>query len=65
MTKVADYRPIFPLNSSIKLITKVLANKLQTLILKIVHHNQYGIIKRRSIQDWLAWLFEYLHLCHK
>jgi hypothetical protein len=30
----------------------------------LVHQNQYGFIKTRSIQDCLAWSFEYLHLCH-
>jgi len=29
-----------------------------------VHKNQYGFIKSRTIQDCLAWAFEYLHLCH-
>jgi len=27
--------------------------------------NQYGFIKARSIQDYLAWSLEYLHLCHQ
>jgi hypothetical protein len=30
-----------------------------------IHQNQYGFIKRRNIQDCLAWAFEYLHHCHK
>lgn len=42
----------------------MLANRLQPLITKLVHVNQYGFIKSRSIQDCLAWSFEYLHLCH-
>jgi hypothetical protein len=62
---VNDYRPISLLNSSIKLLTKVLANMLQAVILRFVHQNQYGFIKNRSIQDYLAWSFEFLHLCHK
>jgi hypothetical protein len=33
--------------------------------LDVVHQNQYGFIRNRSIQDWLAWSFEYLYLCHK
>jgi hypothetical protein len=28
-----------------------------------VHKNQYGFIKNRSIQDCLAWCFEYIHQC--
>jgi retron-type reverse transcriptase len=62
---VNDYRPISLLNSSIKLLTKILANRLQTVILKLVHENQYGFIKNRSIHDYLSWFFEFLHLCHK
>jgi retron-type reverse transcriptase len=38
---------------------------LQSVILRLVHQNQYGFIKNRSIQDCLAWSFEYLHLFHK
>lgn len=30
----------------------------------MVHKNQYGFIKSRTIQDCLAWSFESLHLCH-
>jgi hypothetical protein len=62
---VSDYRLISLLNSSIKLITKVLANRLQKVILRVVHQNQYGFIRNRNIQDCLAWSFEYLHLCHR
>jgi hypothetical protein len=60
-----DYRPISLLNTSLKLITKVLANRLQKVIKKIIHQNQYGFIKTRTIQDYLPWALEYLHLCHK
>jgi hypothetical protein len=52
---VSDFRPIFLLNSSLKLITKVLANMLQKVILRVIHQNQYGFLKCRSIQDYLAW----------
>lgn len=59
-----DFRPISLLNTSFKLITKLLANILQLSIAKLVHKNQYGFIRSRTIQDCLAWSFEYLHLCH-
>jgi hypothetical protein len=32
---------------------------------RLIHKNQYGFIKARSIQDCLAWSLEYLHLCHQ
>jgi hypothetical protein len=62
-SKVGDYRPISLLNSSIKLLTKILAERLQRVIMRLIHKNQYGFIKSRSIHDCLAWAFEYLHIC--
>jgi hypothetical protein len=50
---------------AIKVITKLLANRVQKIIIPILHKNQYGFIKGKSIQDCLNWSFEYLHLCHK
>jgi retron-type reverse transcriptase len=31
----------------------------------LIHINQYGFIKSRTIQDCIAWAFEYLHICHR
>jgi hypothetical protein len=31
----------------------------------LVHKNQYGFIKNRTIQDCIAWALEYLHICHQ
>jgi hypothetical protein len=31
--------------------------------MKLIEANQYGFIKGRSIQDFLAWSFEYVPLC--
>jgi hypothetical protein len=61
--RVGDFRSISLLNFSMKILTKLLANRLQKVILKLIHRNQYGFIKERSIQDCLAWAFEYLFLC--
>ena len=63
--KASDFRPISLLNCSMKLITKLLANRLQRVITDLVHKNQYGFIKTRIIQNCLAWSFEYLQLCHQ
>ena len=60
-----DFKPISLLNGVLKLITKLMANRLQQIILKLVHKNQYGFLKKTSIQDCLGWAFEYLYQCHK
>uniref|UniRef100_A0A8R7TIB7 Reverse transcriptase domain-containing protein n=1 Tax=Triticum urartu TaxID=4572 RepID=A0A8R7TIB7_TRIUA len=60
---VNDYRPISLLNCVLKVMTKILCERLQRWILKVLHHNQYGFIKTRTIQDCLGWAFEYLHQC--
>jgi hypothetical protein len=31
----------------------------------MIHKNQYGFIKSKTIQDCLAWALEYIHICHK
>jgi hypothetical protein len=64
LESVNDYRPISLLNYSLKCITKILSSRLQRVILQLVHSNQYGFIKRRTIQDCLAWSFQFLHLYH-
>jgi hypothetical protein len=64
-TKVSDFRHISLLNSLIKLLTKLLVNRLQTIILGVIHQNQYGFIRNRNIHDCLAWSFEYLHMCYR
>ena len=60
-----DFRPISLVSLALKFITKLLANRLQKIIIPLIHKNQYGFIKKRSIHDCLAWAFEYIHLCHK
>lgn len=62
--RVDDFRPISLLNYSLKCITKILSARLQGVILKLIHQNQYGFIKGRTIQDCLDWAFQFLHLCH-
>jgi hypothetical protein len=62
--KVTYFRPISLLNSTMKILTKILSNRLQKVILKVIYRNQYGFIEGRTIQDCLGWVFEYLYQCH-
>jgi hypothetical protein len=61
---VNDFRPISLTNVCLKFLTKLIANRLQDKILKCIHKHQYGFLRSRSIQDCIAWSFEYLYLCH-
>jgi hypothetical protein len=49
-----DFRPISLINYVVKIITKLLENRLQSVIIPLVHKNQYDFIRSRSIQDCLA-----------
>jgi hypothetical protein len=62
--QVNDFRPISLTSVCVKFLTKLAANRLQDKILSCIHKNQYGFLRGRSIQDCLAWSFEYLFLCH-
>jgi hypothetical protein len=42
-----------------------MANRLQAEIIPLIHPNQYGFIKSRSIQDCLAWAYEYIYQCQQ
>jgi hypothetical protein len=49
LTGVNDFRPISLLNCALKIITKLMANRLQGKIIPLIHTNQYGFIKSRTI----------------
>jgi hypothetical protein len=53
---VNDFRPISLLNSSVKLLAKLLANRLQPSITTLVHKNQYGFIKKEPYKTALLGL---------
>jgi hypothetical protein len=61
---INEFRPISLLSMPLKFITKLLPNRLQKEIIPMLHQNQYGFIKGKTIHDCLGWAFEYLHLCH-
>lgn len=56
-----DYRPITLMNCCLKMLTKLLANRLHRVILRIIHRNHYGFLRGRAIQDCLDWAFEFIH----
>ena len=62
---VGDFRPISLTSVGLKFLTKLAANRFQQEIINCIHKNQYGFIKSRTIQDCLAWTFEYIHQCNQ
>lgn len=62
---VNDFRPMSLLNTSPTIVSKLLANRLQRVAMDVVHENQYGFVRGKTIQDCLGRAFEYLHQCHQ
>jgi hypothetical protein len=62
---VADYRPISLINSVIKIITKILANRLAPHMNKLVSITQNGFIKKRCIHDNFLYAQRTIQLLHK
>lgn len=51
---LADYRPISLASFASKLISKILASRLATILPLIVNGQQYGFVQGRSIHEYIA-----------
>ena len=50
-TLLKNWRPVTLLNTDYKILTKALANRLQRVLLSIVHTDQTASVKGRTIND--------------
>ena len=65
LNDLGNWRPISLTTTSYKIYSKVLANRLQTVINKLIHPNQAGFIKNRNISKHLRLLDDVINLCNK
>ena len=49
--KISNWRPISLINVDVKIGSKAIDLRLQTVLPRIIHHNQHGYVKGRTIND--------------
>jgi hypothetical protein len=64
-TRPDQFRPISLQSCPVKIIAKVLATRLQPLVPRLVHPDQTGFIKGRSISENFIYAAELLQTCYK
>ena len=61
---VKNWRPISLLNTDYKIITKVLANRIQCLLPDLLHRDQTGFVSGRYIGENIQVVNDVMHFCN-
>ena len=64
-TKLKNWRPITPLNTDYKILTKALANRLQQTLPLLIHTDQTACIPGRTINDNLRLIQDTIHYANE
>lgn len=62
-TAISDYIPISVINTVVKIITKILANRLQNHLPTLIAPNQTAFVKGRSMMESFLVAREFLNYC--
>ncbi|KAL9684408.1 hypothetical protein QQ045_021844 [Rhodiola kirilowii] len=60
-SRVSDYRPISLIGTKMKVISKVMVNRLQQFLLDVISPEQCAFVKNRLITDNLIISHEVMH----
>jgi hypothetical protein len=61
-TNVNDFRPISLMNCVLKIITKLMANGVQSVITTLIHTNQYGLSREQFRIAWLGHMNTFINV---
>lgn len=61
-TYPSSYRPLSLINTDLKIITKTLATRIETVMPTIIHPDQTGFIKNRHASDNIRRLFNLIDI---
>jgi hypothetical protein len=64
-TRIQQYRPIYLLNVSFKIFTKVAANRISQVAQKVISPSQTAFLPRRNITEGVIVLHEMIHELHR
>ena len=59
---VKNWRPISLMNVDVKIASKAIARRLEIILPELIHHNQNGFVKGRSVFDTVRTIDDLLEL---